>query len=274
MTYLLLRDDDANATTDPDELARIYAPLLDAGLPIAFSVIPDAALDTRAPDGRREAFLHRSTPHEDRSIALTSDAPLARWLRRERASVDVLQHGTTHRRVRGGTEFGALSEAEAQARLARGETILREALGREVDGFVAPWDRLSAASFRAVCQRYRLLSTGWVDLDLLPPADWFAHIAERARRSETLRVGSCRVLRHRGGRIGSQTAPEAVPAIVRALTDRADVAVVVLHHWMYAGPEPHPAIVALAAAIAPLRSRCARARDLPALLGDGAGQAA
>jgi hypothetical protein len=40
-----------------------------------------------------------------------------------------------------------------------------------------------------------------------------------------------------------------VPGQLAQLTRGADVAVVVLHHWMFPGPGVHPAIVALAAAL-------------------------
>ncbi|HEY4119088.1 MAG TPA: hypothetical protein VGM56_14580, partial [Byssovorax sp.] len=129
MTLFLLRDDDANATTDPARLARVYAPLLDAGLPLALSVIPEVALDTKAPDLSREAFIDASVAPSPDAIALTAASPLARFVARSGGALDVLQHGTTHARARGNTEYGALTEAEATARLARGKATLTQAFG-------------------------------------------------------------------------------------------------------------------------------------------------
>jgi hypothetical protein len=265
MTYVILRDDDANATSDPDRIARVYAPLFDAGIPVSFSVIPEVALDTRAPDGRREAFLHPDWPSSPECAPLTPEVPMAIWLGSNAAHVDVLQHGTTHARVAGGSEFGALPRADAAALVARGYRTLTNALGTPPVGFVAPWDQLSAGALEVVTSGYPLLSTGWVSLDNLPARAWSAHLRERLRRDLALRVGGCWVLRHRGCKIDGRLEPAAVPAAVDALTAGARAAVIVLHHWMYWDrPEPHPAIVALARA---LRGRtCVRARDLPALL--------
>src|SRR5215813_8954348 len=99
MSIVLVRDDDANATTRPERLARAYAPLLDAGIPVSFAVIPEVALDTRDPEGARERFLDEATADQDRLAAITPQTPLAAWLRRHRGAVDVFVHGLSHRRL-------------------------------------------------------------------------------------------------------------------------------------------------------------------------------
>jgi peptidoglycan/xylan/chitin deacetylase (PgdA/CDA1 family) len=253
MTLLLLRDDDANATTDPARLERTYAPLLDAGVPVCFSTIPEVALDTRAPDGRRESFLHQDTPDSSANLTLVEDSPLAVWLRSSGRAVDVLMHGLTHARARGGTEFGSLTFEEAEARIVRGRAVLRRALGQDPLGFVAPWDALSGPALRACASAFEVVSTSWLGRANLPIAAWPAHVLERLRRREALRLQRCWVMRHRGGKIDGGTRGGDIPAILDSLADGADVAVVVLHHWMYWDrPDPHPAIVALARS---LRSR-------------------
>jgi peptidoglycan/xylan/chitin deacetylase (PgdA/CDA1 family) len=253
MTLLLLRDDDANATTDPLRLERTYAPLLDAGIPVCFSTIPEVALNTRAPDGRREAFLHPDTPDSSANATLLEDSPLAAWLRSSGRAADVLMHGLTHARVQGGTEFGSLPFEEAEARVARGRTILRRALGRDPLGFVAPWDALSGPALRACASAFEVVSTSWLGRANLPVTAWPAHALERLSRREALRLQRCWVLRHRGGKIDGGTLESDIPGILDSLADGADVAVVVLHHWMYWDrADPHPAIVALARS---LRSR-------------------
>lgn len=246
----LVRDDDANATTDPARLERAYAPLLDAGVPVCFSTVPEVALDTRAPDGERERFIDERSPSCDAHVRLTEDTPLARWLRAHAHDVDVFAHGLSHRRLRGGTEFGALTHAEARTRVAEANAIFVRAIGRAPLGFVAPWDALSAGSLRACVDAYPLVSTGWVAPRLLPVGAWPAHVLERIGRREALRVRRSWVVRHRGGRLAEDTPPDAVPRILDELARRADVAVVVLHHWMYWDrADPHPAIVALANAL-------------------------
>ncbi|HEY2512367.1 MAG TPA: DUF2334 domain-containing protein [Polyangiaceae bacterium] len=251
MTMILLRDDDPNATTDPERLARCYAPLLEAGLPVNFSVIPRVALDTRAPDGVRERFLDERTPDSSAEVELTADTPLVRWLRENESVADVFVHGLSHRRIAGNTEFGALSVDEARARLDEAKRIFAASLGRIPVGFVAPWDALSAGSIEAAAERFEVVSTGWVDRSRLPIAAWPSHMLERWARREVLRVGSSWVLRHRGGKVSADIDPERVPPIVDELCTGADVGVIVLHHWMFwENGEPHPIVRALARALA------------------------
>jgi hypothetical protein len=249
MTMFLVRDDDPNATTDPEVIERTYAPLLDAGVPIVFATIPEVRLDTRAPDGARERFLHPGSPDTSACQRMLGDTPFATWLRAHASQVDVFLHGLSHERVRGGTEFGALTQAEALDRIDEGLRVLGAAIDRQPLGFVAPWDALSAGALRACAMRFGLVSTGWVDRTRLPMSAWPAHVVERVTRREALRVGRTWMLRHRGGRIDGKTRAEDVPAIVDTLGSGADVAVIVLHHWMFSSHEPHPAVVALARAL-------------------------
>lgn len=260
MTRWVLRDDDVNATTDPERVARAYAPLLDAGLPISFATIPEVALDVRAPDGTREAFLDERWPDVRAHARLVWESPLAAWLRRHDGAVDVLQHGYTHERVAGGTELGALDAPSAAKRLDAGARILERALGRAASGFVAPWDRLSRGSLEAVIARHRFLSTSWVSRDMLPVRAWPAHVFERARRSMVLRHAGGVIVRHGGGILMPSTPPDEVADRLRTASRRAEIAVVMLHHWMFWGAdEPHPVIRALARALR--GERVVRARD-------------
>jgi hypothetical protein len=248
MTLFLVRDDDPNATTDPARLARVYAPLLDAGIPVSFSVIPRVRLDTRAPDGARERFLCESSPDCGEERALTVDTPVVHWLRSHEADVDVFCHGLTHQRVRSGTEYGALTHAEARERIEEARVIFLESLGRMPEGFVPPWDALSSGSLRATTEAFALVSTGWISRAELPWTAWPAHVVERIRRSEVLRVSRrARLVRHRGGKLSGDTRPEDVAGIVDGLGDGADLAVIVLHHWMFwdRGAD-HPVVRALA----------------------------
>ena len=250
----LIRDDDPNATTDPQRLERTYAPLLDAGIKVAFSVIPQVALDTRDSAGHRERFIDPTRPDEATFARMSPATPLSRWLRAHSGEVDVLAHGLSHRRLRGGTELGALDAGEADRLLVQSRDILHAALGRAPAGFVAPWDALSRGALVAATRRFSLVSTGWVDVRRLPFTAWPAHVHERLARREALRVGDAWVVRHRGGRFDAQSAPESVPSVLDELARGAPVAVIVLHHWMFWDlPAPHPVVKALAEA---LRGRC------------------
>lgn len=250
MNRFLLRDDDANATTDPERLQRAYAPLLDAGIPITFSVIPSVGLDTLAPDGSHERFLPPELAGTPCDVELSASSPLARWLRASSSLCSVAQHGFDHRRVQGGTEFGCLPREEALARVRAGRDILIRALGLAPVGFVAPWDALSSEALQVVVERFPVVSTSWLGRKRLPPRWWPAHMMERLLRNEVMFLGDSVVLRHRGGPIGPHTNPTDVPALLDHLAHGADVAVVMLHHWMFwERPEPHPVVRALARAL-------------------------
>jgi len=247
MTMYLVRDDDANATTEPERLERVYAPLLDAGIPVSFAVIPEVALDTRAPDGARERFLDSSRPDSSTSLPLRWDTPLARWIRANQGQVSVMMHGLSHSRRRSGTEFGALTGCEAADLVARGIDIMVDSLGRCPRAFVAPWDALSKGSLSAATSAFDLVSTGFVDRDRLSPADWAAHAAERVSGSQALPVGHGWVLRHKGCRITGATRASEVGSILDEISANAEICVVVLHHWMFReGPSPHEAVRELA----------------------------
>jgi hypothetical protein len=247
MTLVLIRDDDANATTDPDRLQRAYDPLLDRGIRINFSVVPAVRLDTLAPDGQRERFISEDWKPSENEVELGADTALSVWLRRQQPLVDVFVHGLSHGRVREQTEFGALSFEEAAERIRRAIQIMTQALNRTPIGFVPPWDTLSAGALRAVLASFDLASMGWIDRRRLPVSAWPAHVLERISRQEAFRIGRAWLLRHRGGRITPTLAPDRVEHAVRYLEQGADIAVINLHHWMFwNGEQPHPVICALA----------------------------
>jgi hypothetical protein len=247
---ILLRDDDANATTQPERLARAYAPLLDAGYPINFAVIPEVALDTCAPGGSRERFIDESAPHTSATVALQSDSDLAVWLKSNASDLDVLQHGHTHRRGTDGTEFGDIPRDAAARAIEQGAAVLETAIGHRPIGFVPPWDVLSRGAVQAAAHAFPLVSCWRLSRPRLPVSAWPAHLVERTTRREAIRIGDCWLLRHRGDRIGPDLDPAVVPATVETLTRGAHVGVIMLHHWRFwERAEPHPVIVALARAL-------------------------
>jgi hypothetical protein len=255
MTIFLVRDDDPNATTDPARLARAYAPLLDAGIPVSFSVIPRVRLDTRAPDGTRERFLDEGSPDCAEERPLTRETPIIQWLRAHEGEVDVFCHGLSHQRIRGNTEFGSLTRSEATSRIDLAQSIFVRSLGRAPRAFVPPWDALSKGALAAANDAFALVSTGWVSRAHLPVSAWGAHVVERALRREALPVRRSWVVRHRGGKIAGDTRPEDVPHLVDAMAERADVAVIVLHHWMFWDHgSDHPVVRALAKTLAAKRT--------------------
>jgi hypothetical protein len=274
MVSIFVRDDDANATTDPKLLETTYAPLFDAGVAVHFSVIPRVALDLLNPQRVREHFLDPRTASTPGGVGtLTPDTPLAVWLRRNSNHAGVLMHGLSHERIRGRGEFGALDEREARERVGTGRAILAHALGAAPRGFVPPFELLSPAALRVIIDEFDFVSLREVALRALPPLAWPTHVGERWSERETLDVRRCRILRHRDPPLHGRTPPSDVGPIVARLVRRANVAVIPLHHWSFwwAGRSeprvdieprargPHPVVVALARAI----------REYPTVATDG-----
>ena len=251
MTLFMVRDDDANATTDPARLSRAFAPLFDAGIPVSFATVPEVALDTKGPDGEREGFLSPDFAEEPRTLLLEAGTPLGAWLRRQDPGlVDVLMHGISHARRRGDTEIGSLEGPETRALLEPALASLTAAIGRRPIGFVAPWDALSKEALLVVNGLFDLLSTGWVGRKRLPVSSWPAHLLERRAGTQVLPFRRGWILRHKGCLIRKETRAEEVPAAVETLSRGALVTVVVLHHrQLWESAEPHPAVKALAKAL-------------------------
>jgi hypothetical protein len=239
---VVLRDDDVNATTPVDKLARAYRPLLAEGHKICFSTIPKLDTTTPGPSGQRESFIV-GEPAEP-FPALHHSSEFVAWQRENAAQAEVAMHGVTHSRVRGGTEFGSLDFAEAATRLDEGIRIITEAFGRPARSFVAPWDALSRGSLQAAAERFEIISTCFLDRRRLPVQDWPKHYLERLRQQMLLPVGGSWVLRHQGGLTPDAT-PDDIPRVIQRVNGGALVTVIVLHHWMFWGTGEHPAILAL-----------------------------
>ena len=240
---VILRDDDVNTTTPVERLERVYRPLLAEGHKITFATIPKVATGTVVPTGEREPFIMGT--HGATELPLQRDTPIVGWLRENAALVEAGMHGLTHARLRNGTEFGSLTQAEAAARLDEGLKIMEHAFGKRPRSFIAPWDELSRGSIAATTERFDVVSTSFLNRKKLPASQWPKHFLERLRRQLILPINNCWVLRHEGGVRPDETADQ-IHARVRAIPDGPLITVIVLHHWMFWDKAEHPAVLALA----------------------------
>ena len=200
-------------------------------------------------------------PDQPTVAEIGPETALCSWLREHEEVADVFVHGLTHERVREGTELGALSRSEAEARLSEARRLVTTAIGRVPLGFVAPWDAVSRGALDAIVATFDLFSTGFVDRRRLPPRALLDHVRERIGRTGALRVGRSWVLRHGGCRITGGTREDEVAGIVNGLGRHARVTVIVLHHWHFGlGRQPPPPIRALASALRGRRT--GRIRDV------------
>jgi peptidoglycan/xylan/chitin deacetylase (PgdA/CDA1 family) len=240
---VVLRDDDANATTPVDRLERLYHPLLAEGHKITFATIPKVATPTAAPSGEREDFIVGQ--HDEGYRVLQQNSAFVQWQKTRPDLIEIAMHGLTHERVRDGTEFGALDYDAAAGRMDEGLKILGDAFGRQIDSFVAPWDELSRGSLHAAAERFRVISTCFLNRSKLPPAHWPWHYLERIRQVMIVPFHGGWILRHKGALLTEAT-PDDIARLARQIADGPAITVIVLHHWMFWKNGEHPAIAALA----------------------------
>src|SRR6185436_1764694 len=122
MRYVILRDDDTNALTPVECLERLYRPFLDRGLPVNLATIPRVRTDTLRADGQPEGFLLGSHHSCCRSIPLTENGALVRYLH-ENSGYRVVQHGYHHSM----NEFDSEKPGDIRKRLEHGAEVLETA---------------------------------------------------------------------------------------------------------------------------------------------------
>ncbi len=139
--YFIIRDDDTNHFTTPDDLERWYADLFKEGVPVSLAVIPrvkhESDVFTGADAGLRDG----------REYPIGENAKLVEYLKGNRC-VEIMQHGYTHETVGGVFEYAA-SDGLMEKTL-RGKEELERTFGVPVKVFVAPHDSLSNEAIRAV----------------------------------------------------------------------------------------------------------------------------
>src|SRR5258706_687221 len=86
--------------------------------------------------------------------------------------------------------------------------------------FVAPYDKLSSASMEKVARRFRVLSSGWYELERLPVTWWPHYLVKKIRRRQHWRIGNTLLLSHPGCLLSYQRAYNTmVEPIINQLRD-------------------------------------------------------
>src|SRR6476646_12001746 len=122
MRYVILRDDDTNATTPVECLERLYRPALDRGMPVNLATIPEVSLEATNQDGQLEGFLRFKNGSAEKTLAISANQKLIGYLKGN-PGYEIVQHGLHHEYF----EFQRLSPVQAQAALDRGSQLLLDA---------------------------------------------------------------------------------------------------------------------------------------------------
>src|SRR5215831_13088282 len=115
MRYVIIRDDDTNASTPIECLETLYRPWLDRGMPINLALIPEVSLSAHRADGRKEQFLFNTNGGTSRTLPIAENNNLVRYLLENRG-YHIVQHGLHHDYL----EFDRESSPELATRIERG----------------------------------------------------------------------------------------------------------------------------------------------------------
>ncbi|MBI4019216.1 MAG: DUF2334 domain-containing protein [Candidatus Aenigmarchaeota archaeon] len=154
MKTIIIRDDDVHAFTPLETLKKVYnTRFFDAGFKLSLSVIPN--MDTSVQiKGTNNPFVRRGYIHEpfipkDRVNtgfhSFGKNAAVAKWLSSTK-SVETCLHGYSHSL----SDFASADKARIRSLLHEGRKTVESAIGKRINTFVPPHERLSKAGWQVV----------------------------------------------------------------------------------------------------------------------------
>lgn len=242
MKYVIIRDDDTCALTPIECLETLYRPFLERNLPVNLAAIPNVRSDVFYPKGplkgQPEGFLVAAKDVKPGTYPIGSNAKLVQYLK-ENPGYKIVQHAYHHEFVDGNPEFDIEDRADIARRLDLGTKFLAEAGFAKPETFVAPYDRITRASYLELAKRFRLISTGWFELGRTPFQWWPGFFLRKLRRAEHWRAGGMILLSHPGCLLSYQRPFETMLPEIKSVIARRNLTVLVTHWWeFFRGGEP------------------------------------
>lgn len=228
MHYVILRDDDTNALTPVECLEQLYRPFLDRGLPVNLATIPRVRTDTLRADGQPEGFLFGAKHKNGRSIPLTENGALVRYLH-ENPGFHVVQHGYHHTL----NEFDSENSEDMRHRLERGRELLAAAGFNGSGTFVAPYDNYFPISVQEIARQFRIFSTGWFELRRLPTSWWTRYAMKKLLHRPHWRMGPMLLLSHPGCLLSRERTYAQMLDGIKNTVAQQQLTVLVTHWWEY-----------------------------------------
>jgi hypothetical protein len=171
--------------------------------------------------------MHRNGNAAD-MLQIGANPALVQYLR-ENTGYKIVQHGCHHDWL----EFDNHDRNDIADRLDRGTEALLDAGFPKPEAFVAPYDKLSRASFAEVAARFRILSTGWFELRRLPYSWWPEFAIKKLRHTDHWQRKRTRLLSHPGCLLSChKPVGEMLDQIRRCVATR-HLTVLVTHWWEY-----------------------------------------
>jgi hypothetical protein len=236
MKYVILRDDDVNATTPISHLEPLYRPFLDRGLSVHLAIIPAVQMNILRQDGLRERFLYG--PDVGRAVEkpIEDNPQLLDYLRRNSQYIPIV-HGFNHSFVNGTFEFDCKTPQDIGPRLNQSLYHFESAALGRPDTFVAPQDQFSKAALVEILKRFRVFSTQYLNRHRLPYHHWPKYFyGKRLKSHRHLRLGASTILTHPGCLLSAAKSPVGMLDNIQQSLRDDDVTVIVSHHWEYFFP--------------------------------------
>jgi hypothetical protein len=143
----VLRDDDLNYFSTPEDISRWYKDIFAENIPVGFSAIPFVK-----PSSDVYPFLvpdTRPTAVENREYPISDNPELCLYVQNS-PHIEILQHGCTHETKNGVFEYAQVA-ADLKTESCRGKKELEKAFGKSfVSLFAAPHDWINSAGIRGI----------------------------------------------------------------------------------------------------------------------------
>lgn len=242
MKHVIIRDDDTCALTPIECLETLYRPFLERNLPVNLAAIPNVRSDVFYPKGplkgQPEGFLVAAKDVKPGAYPIASNSKLGAYLRHN-AGYKIVQHAYHHEFVDGEPEFDIHDRADIARRLDLGTQHLLEAGFPKPQTFVAPYDRITRASYLELAKRFKIISTGWFEWGRTPVTWWPRLLAAKLRRRKHWKAGEVTLLSHPGCILSYQRNYASMLDDIQRAVASSELTVLVTHWWeFFRGGEP------------------------------------
>jgi len=232
MKYVIIRDDDTNALMPTEYLERLYRPFIQRNLPVNLAVIPNVSTKASYAPGHPEKFLLAYKGPQNGCVPIGENKELLQFLRCF-PQFHFVQHGCRHEFVGDHYEFDHEDRAEIARRLDEGIRAFELAGLQRPRTFVAPYDQLSRASMEEVAKRFEVISTGWFELQRIPPNWWPKYAVKKIRGTPHWRVGHTTLLSHPGCHLSYHRSYSLMLQEIERSIEKRGLTVLVTHWWEY-----------------------------------------
>src|SRR4029079_8246394 len=120
-----------------------------------------------------------------------------------------------------------------ERRLDLGTQHLIDAGFAKPETFVAPYDRITRASYLGLAKRFRVISTGWFEWGRTPIQWWPKLFAARSRRQKHWRADGVTLLSHPGCLLSYQRTYQTMLDQIKAPIRANHLTVLVTHWWEF-----------------------------------------